>query len=118
VPVTLTAPTAPHTNSHVVVALEADPSPRRGAAPADLERLDRAAQLVGVTPTDPGRPATRAGIPIRNLSALAIALTVTVPDHSQPLATPPRPERRRRGDPREQPTWEVPPQRDVTQNDR
>lgn len=136
VPITLTPPIAPCANSHRVVALEADPSPRRGAGPSDLERLDRAwwlddraepsasappipsapsAPATPATPTVPARPATRAGIPLLGLSALAIDLTITVPDHTLKLPRAPRPERRHRGDPRHDRYWEVPPQRDTTQ---
>ncbi|MEZ4265598.1 MAG: hypothetical protein R3F39_04405 [Myxococcota bacterium] len=116
VPVTLTPAAAPCANSHRLVALEADPSPRRGAGPGDLDRLDRAWQLLPSAAT-PGRPATRAGIPLAGLSALAIDLAITVPDHTLMEPRAPRPERRRRGDPREERYWEVPPQRDVTANE-
>jgi hypothetical protein len=110
VPVTLTPAAAPCANTHRLVALESDPSPRRGAGPGDLERLNRAWRLGD----DARTPATRAGIPLAGLSALALDLSITVPDHTLQLPRAPRPERRRRGDPREDRYWEVPPQYDVT----
>lgn len=114
VPITLTPATAPCANSHRIIALESDPSPRRGASPGDLDRLDRAWRFLGAPPAAPARPATRAGTPLLGLSALAIDLTVTVPDHTLKLPRAPRPERRHRGDPRQDRYWEVPPQRDIT----
>ncbi|MCB9788856.1 MAG: hypothetical protein H6744_19445, partial [Deltaproteobacteria bacterium] len=109
-PVTLADAAPPGEREVTLVALEAEPSPRRGASPADLERLDRADHIVAA----PGTPVTRAGLPLARLSALALQVAILVPDHTHPRPRPPRPPIRHRGDPRHERYWEVPPQRDTT----